>query len=115
VPVLARVVEASGIATVLVTMMPDLGERFQLPRIVGVEFPFGHPFGIPHDRAMERTVAETALALYERQDLPARADVPIRWPVEWKVAYKGWQPKEPAPIIKYLKEAILRRRRTERE
>jgi hypothetical protein len=30
-------------------------------------------------------------------------------------AYKGWQPKEPAPIIKYLKEEILHRRQAERE
>jgi hypothetical protein len=66
VPVLARADEASGIATVLVTMMPDLGERFHLPRIVGVEFPFGHPFGVPNDRVMQRTVAEATLALYER-------------------------------------------------
>lgn len=114
-PVLARAVEASGIPTVLVTMMPELGERFHLPRIVGVEFPFGHPFGMPHDREMQRTVAETALTLYERLDLPARSDVPIRWPIEWKIAYKSWQPKQPAPIIQYLKEQILAKRQVERD
>jgi hypothetical protein len=49
VPVLARIVEAAGIPTVIVTMLPDLAERFGLPRIVGVEFPFGHPFGMVHE------------------------------------------------------------------
>ncbi len=45
VPVLARRLEDAGIPTVLVTMMPDIAERLLAPRIVGVEFPFGHAFG----------------------------------------------------------------------
>lgn len=106
-PVLARIIEAAGIATVIVTMLPDIAERFRLPRIVGVEFPFGHPFGMPHDREMQRKVGIAALSLYERTDLPARTDVPIIWPVDWKTAYREWQPKEPAPIVVYLKNQIL--------
>ena len=104
---LARIVEATGIPTVVVTMLPDIAERFRLPRIVGVEFPFGHPFGMPHDRAMQITVGRAALSLYERTDLPARVDVPIVWPVDWKTAYKGWQPKDAAPIVAYLKNQVL--------
>jgi hypothetical protein len=84
VPVLARIVEAAGIPTVVATMMPEIAERFRLPRLVGVEFPFGHPFGMPHDSTMQRAVALAALSLYERTDLPARTDVPIVWPVDWK-------------------------------
>lgn len=102
-PVLARAVEASGIPTVIVTMMPDLAERFRAPRVVGVEFPFGHAFGMPGDREMQRTVARAALSLYERRDLPARLDVPITWPVDVKEAYRAWQPKEPSPIVLYRK------------
>ena len=108
---LARIVEAAGIPTVIVTMLPDVAERFRLPRIVAVEFPFGHPFGMPHDREMQRTVATAALSLYERTDLPVRTDVPIVWPVNWKVAYKGWQPKEAAPIVAYLKNQVLNKHR----
>lgn len=110
---LARAVEMAGIPTVIVTMMPDLAERLRLPRIVGVEFPFGHPFGMPHDRDMQRTVAGAALALYEREDLPARVDVPIAWPVDPKVAYKAWQPHEPSPIIRYRMEQVRQRRQGE--
>lgn len=106
-PVLARIVEAAGIASVIVTMLPDIAERFRLPRIVAVEFPFGHPFGMPHDQEMQKAVGLAALCLYERRDLPARNDVPIVWPVEWKVAYREWQPKEAAPIVTYLKNQIL--------
>ena len=104
---LARIVEAAGILTVIVSMLPNIAERFRLPRIVGVEFPFGHPFGMANDRQMQRTVSLAALSLYERNDLPARKDVPIVWPIDWKTAYKGWQPKEAAPIVAYLKNRVL--------
>lgn len=107
---LARIVESAGIPTVIVSMLPDIAERFRLPRIVAVEFPFGHSFGIPHDRVMQRTVGLAALSLYERSDLPARNDVPVVWPVEWKAAYRGWQPKEAAPVVAYMKNQILLRR-----
>jgi hypothetical protein len=50
VPVLARVIEAAGISTVVVTMVPYLAEASGAPRIVAVEFPFGHPLGHAHDR-----------------------------------------------------------------
>jgi len=109
VPVLARAVENAGIPTVIVTMMPELAEKFALPRIVGVEFPFGHPFGMPNDNEMQMTVARTALSLYDRQDLPARLDVPITWPVEFKIAYRAWQPKEASPIVAMMKRQILER------
>ena len=62
---------------------------------------------MPHDREMQRTVAIAAFSLYERNDLPVRTDVPIVWPLDWKVAYKGWQPKEAAPVVVYLKNQIL--------
>jgi hypothetical protein len=107
VPVLARIAEAAAIPTVVVTMMPEIAERYRLPRVVGVEFPFGHPFGMPHDSMMQRTVGLAALSLYERTDLPARTDVPIVWPVDWKIAYKGWQPREAAPIVTHLKNQVL--------
>jgi len=50
--VLARVIESLGIPTVTVTMVPDLAQKFRLSRIVGVEFPFGHSFGTPHNDAL---------------------------------------------------------------
>lgn len=104
-PVLARIVEAAGIPTVIVTMMPALADKFHAARTLGVEFPFGHAFGMPHDPAMQRTVAQAALALYEQPpalpNTPLRVDLLIPWPVDQKVAYKAWQPKEAAPIVRY--------------
>ena len=99
-PVLARLVEAAGIPTVTVTMMPDLAAAVLAPRIVGVEFPFGHTFGLPGHGAMQRTVLETALhVLSGAAAFGTRVDVDIEWPLPRAAAYKSWQPKEASPIV----------------
>ena len=101
-PVLARVIEAAGIPTVTVTMMPDVAEKYRLSRIVGVEFPFGHAFGTPGDREMQLTVVRTAVDLLATSTRPeSRVDVEIEWPQDTKVAYRDWQPSEPSPIVAY--------------
>jgi hypothetical protein len=100
VPVLARLIEAAGIPTVTVTMMPALADAVLAPRIVGVEFPFGHPFGMAGDRAMQRRVLETALTVLSgAASFGTRVDVDIEWPVPRAAAYKSWQPKEASPIV----------------
>ena len=62
---LARVIEAAGISTVLVTMVPYLAEAVGTPRIVGVEFPFGHPLGHAGDREEQMRVIRDALRALE--------------------------------------------------
>jgi hypothetical protein len=104
VSVLARFIEEAGIPTVIVTMMPAVAERWRAPRVVGVEFPFGHAFGMPNDAAMQRSVAEHALqALSEATGPEYRLDVPIEWPIDTKTAYRDWQPLEASPIVAYNK------------
>jgi len=106
VPVLARWIEAAGIPTVVVTMMPAVAEERRSPRVVGVEFPFGHAFGMPGDRAMQRRVLELALGvLAGASAFGSRVDLDIEWPVPLREAYRSWQPKEPSPIVKKLLEA----------
>jgi hypothetical protein len=100
VPVLARLIEAAGIPTVTVTMMPALATALLAPRVVGVEFPFGHPFGMPGDRAMQRLVLETALTVLSGAAAHGcRVDVDVEWPVPRAAAYKSWQPEEASPIV----------------
>ena len=87
----------------VVTMMPAVAEERRAPRIVGVEFPFGHPFGMPHDRAMQRQVLELALrVLAGAARAGTRVDCDLVWPVPLREAYRSWQPKEPSPIVKKL-------------
>ena len=102
-PVLARRIEESGIPTVLVTMMPAVAEHLLAPRVLGVEFPFGHSFGPPHDRAVQAAVLSTALRLLAGTGRPGvRVDLDLEWPVPLKEAYRSWQPTEPSPIVAML-------------
>jgi hypothetical protein len=106
VPVLARWIEAARIPTVVVTMMPALAEERRAPRIVGVEFPYGHAFGMPGDRVMQRRVLELGLrVLAGASAFGTRVDLDLEWPVPLREAYRAWQPKEPSPIVKKMLEA----------
>ena len=84
-------------------MMPAVAGALLTPRAVGVEFPFGHPFGMPHDRATQRRVLETALTvLAGAGSFATRVDIDIAWPQSRGEAYKAWQPAEPSPIVARL-------------
>jgi len=110
VPVLARVIEAAGISTVLVTMMPDVTERVGVPRIVGLEFPFGHTLGHAGDREEQMKVIRDALRVLRDASEPNAVEhLPYEWPdfQRWK---RAWQPGEPSPIIAFLIEQIRRAR-----
>ena len=84
-------------------MMPAVAEERRAPRIVGVEFPFGHSFGMPGGKAMQRRVLELALrVLAGASAFGTRVDADIEWPVPVRDAYKAWQPREASPIVKKL-------------
>jgi hypothetical protein len=83
-------------------MMPDVAQKFRLSRVLGVEFPFGHAFGMPKDAAMQRRVCEAAIDLLDNAGVPeSRFDVDIEWPQDTAFTYRDWQPSEPSPIVKY--------------
>ncbi|TMC70688.1 MAG: hypothetical protein E6J18_09525 [Chloroflexi bacterium] len=104
-PVLARWIERAGISTVVVTMMPSVAEERRAPRVVGVEFPFGHAFGRPGDRPMQRQVLQLALrVLAGASRFGTRVDLDVEWPVPLREAYRAWQPKEASPIVKVILE-----------
>lgn len=97
---LARTIEAAGIPTVTVTMMPDLASKTRVSRVLGVEFPFGQPFGMVGDLGMQREVAEAAVRLLEQAREPeTRRDLDIEWPIDARTAYRSWQPAEVSPIV----------------
>jgi len=109
VPVLARVIEAAGIGTVVVTMVPYLAEASGTPRIVAVEFPFGHSLGHAHDRDEQLRVIRDALrALQEIKQANTAVHLPYEWPDfdYWRTA---WHPPEPPPIIQWLREQARQR------
>ncbi len=111
-PVLARTIEAAGIPTVTLTMMPDLASKTRVSRVLGVEFPFGQAFGMVDDLDMQREVAEAALLLLEQAREPeTRRDLELEWPIDTKTAYRAWQPTEVSPIV----AASLARRKARSE
>lgn len=104
---LARWLEREGIPTVVVTMMPEVAAALGAPRVVGVEFPFGHAFGMAGDADMQRRVLGTALTvLAGASAFGTRVDVDVEWPVPLREAYRAWQPAEPSPIVKVMLERL---------
>lgn len=114
---LARTLEAHGLATILVTNMPFWAEKIGVPRTLAVEFPFGHMLGQPGDVAMQRRVVLQALDVLRTAEAPGTiVHSDEVWPVPAVEAMKAWQPVEPSPVIAVLGPQLremLRGRRNE--
>ena len=62
---IARTIEATGIATVSIIGLKAIAEKVRPPRVVDLKWPFGHPLGEPFNRAQQLSVVHYALrALY---------------------------------------------------
>ncbi len=51
-----RAIEEAGIATISLTMAPDVTRRVRVPRAAAVAFPLGHPFGFPGEALRQREI-----------------------------------------------------------
>lgn len=115
-PVLARVIEAAGIPTVTVTMMPVLSDKYRSSRTLGVQFPFGHSFGAVGDSELQTGTLRAALQLLVDATEPeTRVDLDDVWPGDARQAYKNWQPDEPSPIVQHSMEMIRQARESARQ
>ncbi len=104
-PVLARAIEAAGISTILVTMMPYWAEKLGTPRTLGVEFPYGHPLGRAAERDEQLAVIRSALRVLREAAAAGTIDHFERpWPEDEEEWRRRWQPQEPSPVIKFLRE-----------
>ncbi len=98
-PVLARLFEASGMSTVIVTNMPFWAERVGAPRSLAVEFPFGHLLGRPHDLPMQRRVILRALEVLEQAEAPGTVvHFQEPWPETLEEGRRASHPDTPPPI-----------------
>ncbi len=101
-------------STVLVTVMPYWAERLGVPRTVGVEFPYGHPLGRPGDRDTQMGIIRSALNLLEEATAPGEVrELDYDLPQELDEAKRDWQPPEPSPILRMLREQAVARRQSE--
>jgi hypothetical protein len=87
--VLARVLEAEGIATTCISMVREHTEKTKPPRALFVPFPFGHALGRPGDPTLQHRVLRAALDLFDAPAGPVLRDFPDD-------AEPGDQPAAPA-------------------
>ncbi len=67
----AAELERRGIATVAIVLLREVAEKVRPPRALWVPFRHGYPLGCPDDPALQRSVLEAALALFERPETDA--------------------------------------------
>lgn len=83
-------------------MIPDLTSAVSVPRLVGVEHPFGQSMGKPGDGDKQRAVLLAALDAVEEMQSPGSiAHMPFEWTGTRKETKA--EPKLPPPIAGYLK------------
>jgi len=116
VPVLARLFEAAGMSTIMVTNMPYWAEKVGVPRALAVEFPFGHTLGQAHNREMQMRVIRQALEVLETADRPGTiVHSEEKWPTSFEEAMHAAHPEELPPIAKvmgrHIREALRGLRR----
>ncbi len=86
----ARHLEAHGIATVIMGCAKDIVEHCGVPRFVFSDFPLGNPAGKPFDVESQRFTLELALQLLERAFAPrTTVQSPLCWSDDpsWKRDY----------------------------
>lgn len=66
----ARILEANGIATVIVGSAMDIVERCGVPRYLHSDLPLGNPCGVPYDREMQKVIIRQAFMLLEEATEP---------------------------------------------
>ena len=88
----ARLLEANGIATVVIGAAKDIVEYVGVPRLLFSDFPLGSAAGRPHDPESQAFTLELALKLLETAPA-ARTTVqsPLLWSgdPDWKLDYKN--------------------------
>lgn len=102
----ARHLEANGIATVVMGCAKDIVEHAAAPRFLFSDFPLGNSAGKPHDIASQAFTLELALKLLESAPGPqTTAQSPLRWSADasWKLDYNN--------VERMSAEELARRRR----
>lgn len=100
----ARVLEAYGIPTVTLSMIPDLTRRVGVPRLAGIGYPFGRPLGRPHDAEGQRAVLRAMLDLLSGASGPdTYVELPFVWPESPAQARNVSRDLPPPPIVALLR------------
>jgi hypothetical protein len=116
VSLIARHLEANGIATVVMGCAKDVVEHCGAPRFLFSDFPLGNSAGRPHDPESQATTLELALRVLESAHGPrTTVQSPLRWSenADWKLDYCNPERLSPEEIRR-LREEAERARETAR-
>ena len=97
VSLVARHLEANGIATVILGSARDIVEHCGVPRFLFTDFPLGNPCGKPWDAPMQRRIVGLALDLLESATAPrTTVQAPFLWSEDpsWKERYARIDPSQ---------------------
>ena len=76
----ARILEANGIASLIIGSALDIVEYCGVPRYVFTDFPLGNPCGKPGDPASQELIMASALQLLSEAKRPGTT---VRTPLVW--------------------------------
>ena len=98
-----RVLEAKGLPTVALSMIPELTRAVGVPRLAGIGYPMGRPLGRPHDAEGQRAVLRAVLELLAAAQGPdAYVELPFVWPESPAQARNASKDLPPPPIVELL-------------
>ena len=99
VSLVARHLEAHGIATEILGSARDVVEHCGVPRFVFTDFPLGNPCGKPYDAAMQHAIVGLGLDLLEKAFVPrTTVQTPFVWSEDqsWRDNYMRIDPAGPS-------------------
>jgi hypothetical protein len=102
----ARHLEANGIATIVMGCAKDIVEHAAVPRFLFSDFPLGNSAGKPHDIASQAFTLELAMRVLETApSAQTTVQSPLRWSADavWKRDYNN--------ILALSADELARRRR----
>ena len=98
-----RVVEAAGIPTVALSMIPELTRAVGVPRLVGISHPMGQPFGSPHDAGRQGAVLSAMMDLLATASGPGSYfELAFEWHQTPAQARNASRDVPPSPIAELL-------------
>jgi hypothetical protein len=105
-----RVLEADGIPTVSLSMIPDFTRAVGVPRLAGIAYPMSRPMGRPGDAHVQRQVLQSLLDVLVSAKAPdTYVELPYAWPETPAQARKGTDVHPPIAHLLTRKPWLLPR------
>jgi D-proline reductase (dithiol) PrdB len=99
----ARLLEESGISTVVMGCAKDIVEHVGVPRFLFSDFPLGNSAGRPKDRESQVFILDLALSVLESAPAPrTTVQSPLTWSADpaWKLDYCNVERLTPEEIVR---------------